>query len=565
MQLTNFPPWPFNPFPDLPLYTDGSGNYYYDDRSVDYAALWSAGAASSSVIVSGGMAQVQGPPAPGGGSGGSGGGATVIVSFTPPASGYFPCQTWTNFWLEFQASADVLNITISNTLAGMSYILLAKTNLNDPEWVPIQTLTATGPTTAASPVSMGTNQLFFAAALTTNDLPPVITVPPSNQVAAAGGTAVFSVTATGLGPLGYQWQLDGTNLAGQTATNLTISNVKSNNAGAYTVLVTNAICEASATAGLGLIWSNNLGAAMDASPAIARNGDIFIATTGSMLFALDVSGNIKWSTAVTTGQDGLITSSASLAADGSAVYIGSQDSGGGYLEAFNPTNGGLLWQINLGAYVNSTPAISAGAGAIYAGVCNGGSNGLFSINPTTHQANWFFQIDDPFYDGLGLDSSPAVGPGCSAYFMGENILYAVNPAGALAWFFPLPSARNPSASPALDAAGNILIGSSDGYVYCVSPAGGLRWLWDTGTGSSINSSIAVGANGWVVAATENGILFAITNGVLAWQWTNSSGGGFSSSPLISQDNEVVIGSLDDSIFISAAALGAGGPFTPPAI
>jgi len=114
LQLTNFPPWPFNPFPDLPLFTDGSGNFYYDDRSVDYAALWSAGAASSSVIVSGGMAQVQGPPAPGGGSGGSGGGATVIVSFTPPASGYFPCQTWTNFWLEIQASANVLDITISH-------------------------------------------------------------------------------------------------------------------------------------------------------------------------------------------------------------------------------------------------------------------------------------------------------------------------------------------------------------------------------------------------------------------------------------------------------------------
>jgi hypothetical protein len=40
MQLTNDPPFPIDPFPDLPLYTDGTpGNYFYDDLSIDYSAL----------------------------------------------------------------------------------------------------------------------------------------------------------------------------------------------------------------------------------------------------------------------------------------------------------------------------------------------------------------------------------------------------------------------------------------------------------------------------------------------------------------------------------------------
>jgi sugar lactone lactonase YvrE len=41
---------------------------------------------------------------------------------------------------------------------------------------------------------------------------PVITILPTNQTVVAGSTAIFSVTATDVGSLTYQWQLNGTNL-----------------------------------------------------------------------------------------------------------------------------------------------------------------------------------------------------------------------------------------------------------------------------------------------------------------------------------------------------------------
>ncbi len=85
-------------------------------------------------------------------------------------------------------------------------------------------------------------------------------------------------------------------------------------------------------------------------------------------------------------------------------------------------------------------------------------------------------------------------------------------------------------------------------MYCISPKGGLQWIFDTGAGSSINSSIAVGPNGLVVAATQDGNLFAITNGVPVWQWTNPSGYPFVSTPCLSQFNEVVIGSEDKVVY-----------------
>jgi len=51
---------------------------------------------------------------------------------------------------------------------------------------------------------------------------------------------VFSVLASGTGPLSYQWRREGADLAGQTSASLTLANVQASDAGAYTVVVRNA-------------------------------------------------------------------------------------------------------------------------------------------------------------------------------------------------------------------------------------------------------------------------------------------------------------------------------------
>ena len=70
-------------------------------------------------------------------------------------------------------------------------------------------------------------------------LPPAISVQPTNQMALSGGTASFSVGAGGTFPLGCQWSFNGTNLIGATNVLLTLANVQPDQAGLYTVLVTN--------------------------------------------------------------------------------------------------------------------------------------------------------------------------------------------------------------------------------------------------------------------------------------------------------------------------------------
>ena len=71
---------------------------------------------------------------------------------------------------------------------------------------------------------------------------PVVTTQPANQTVLAGGTASFSVTTTGTGPLSYQWSVNGTNIDGATNITLTLPNVQLPQDGNYySVLVTNAV------------------------------------------------------------------------------------------------------------------------------------------------------------------------------------------------------------------------------------------------------------------------------------------------------------------------------------
>jgi hypothetical protein len=76
------------------------------------------------------------------------------------------------------------------------------------------------------------------ATLTVN-VPPGITTQPLNQAATTGSNAVFSVVPSGTAPFGYQWQFNGTNLVGATSSTLSLISVQTNNAGNYSVVVTN--------------------------------------------------------------------------------------------------------------------------------------------------------------------------------------------------------------------------------------------------------------------------------------------------------------------------------------
>lgn len=70
-------------------------------------------------------------------------------------------------------------------------------------------------------------------------IPPSISVQPVSRSTYAGGTASFSVVASGTAPLSYQWTHAGTNLPGATVNPLVVPNVDATKTGPYSVTVAN--------------------------------------------------------------------------------------------------------------------------------------------------------------------------------------------------------------------------------------------------------------------------------------------------------------------------------------
>jgi PKD repeat protein/photosystem II stability/assembly factor-like uncharacterized protein len=85
----------------------------------------------------------------------------------------------------------------------------------------------------------GTNTLTRTNYILVTNAPPVITMQPLGQAVNTGGTATFSVTATGSPPLSYQWQKNGTNIVSATAASFTLTNAQLADAGIYSVMITN--------------------------------------------------------------------------------------------------------------------------------------------------------------------------------------------------------------------------------------------------------------------------------------------------------------------------------------
>jgi alpha-tubulin suppressor-like RCC1 family protein len=78
-----------------------------------------------------------------------------------------------------------------------------------------------------------------SANLTTLGLPLIVTSPASRSVP-AGTNTTFTVSASGLGTLAYQWRFQGLELANSTRSSLSLTNVQVANIGNYDVVVTNA-------------------------------------------------------------------------------------------------------------------------------------------------------------------------------------------------------------------------------------------------------------------------------------------------------------------------------------
>ena len=70
---------------------------------------------------------------------------------------------------------------------------------------------------------------------------PIINTQPQTQTVGLGQNATFNVVATGATPLSYQWRFNGAAITGATGSSYVRTYVQTNDAGAYSVVVSNAL------------------------------------------------------------------------------------------------------------------------------------------------------------------------------------------------------------------------------------------------------------------------------------------------------------------------------------
>ena len=103
------------------------------------------------------------------------------------------------------------------------------------------TVTGIGSTTITA--SQAGNAIYLPASvnrtLAVAGIPPSIVGQPTGQTVNVTGIAAFNVTAAGTAPFSYQWRREGVDLGGSTGATLGLVNVQTNQAGSYTVVITN--------------------------------------------------------------------------------------------------------------------------------------------------------------------------------------------------------------------------------------------------------------------------------------------------------------------------------------
>jgi glucose/arabinose dehydrogenase len=97
---------------------------------------------------------------------------------------------------------------------------------------------------------------------------PTITTHPASQTVSVGSPATFGATASGSEPLAYQWQRNGSNIAGATAASYTIPSVQASDNGArFRVRVTNAAGSATSNEAVLTVTTNRAPTATITTPA----------------------------------------------------------------------------------------------------------------------------------------------------------------------------------------------------------------------------------------------------------------------------------------------------------
>ena len=288
-----------------------------------------------------------------------------------------------------------------------------------------------------------------------------------------------------------------------------------------------------------VIWANNLGQAVEASPTMVGTA-LYIGDLANKFFALNsATGAVLWSVQL----DGAIYSSATVVAG--IIYVGTAN---GTFYALSVANKGkVVWSYTAatGQPITTTPAV-VGGNVYFAAY----TDDIYCLNAASGALVWKYQT------GSVIDSSPAVVNGVLFEGSYDGVVYAISTApgtaGNLQWSYKTGAAI--AASPIVTN-GTVYVGSGDGNLYALNARTGAA-NFSLATGGTVRSAAA--ANGVIYFTTSLSTFFAIDaqGRVLA---SGSTGTSFLGSPSVS-DGRVFVSASSGGV--SAMAVNAGTDAIP---
>jgi outer membrane protein assembly factor BamB len=248
-------------------------------------------------------------------------------------------------------------------------------------------------------------------------------------------------------------------------------------------------------------WRFKTDEGIESSPAIADDGTIYVGSNEGLLYAIYPNGTKKWSIAVGHGavdsspiidDDGIIYTSSWIGKNFCALY----------------PNGTRKWDIILGGYIFCTPCLDEN-GIVYIGTNDGYMYAIYTCNGTI---KWKYGTNEK------IGSAPTIDDNDIIYFgSNDGYLYAVYPNGTTKWKFLTKPYHGLVSSPAIAEDGSIIVGSGLGYVYSISPDGAENWRFSAG--ADVSASPAIDKYGIIYVGAWNGMFYALNpDGTLRWKY-----------------------------------------------